>query len=128
VSSRLALDAYGRRIAVVTAPAVGLDVGDRFLVLGDALPCAEPGFMFTGTSTGRSPLPGENPRRNGTVSTQREPPRKWTEAHREEARQLQLEGVSWSSIAEQVCGNKRYKATVGLWLKRDAIPGDAAAR
>jgi hypothetical protein len=53
-----------------------------------------------------------------------EPPRKWTDAHREEARRLQLEGVSWSQIAERVCGDKRYKATVGVWLKRDEIPVD----
>jgi hypothetical protein len=42
----------------------------------------------------------------------------------EEARRLQLEGVSWSQIAERVCGDKRYKATVGVWLKRDEIPVD----
>jgi hypothetical protein len=53
VSSRLALDAAGRRIAVVTAPAAGLEVGMRFVVLGDALKVAEPGFHFTGARTGR---------------------------------------------------------------------------
>jgi hypothetical protein len=68
-------------------------------------------------------LPAETPRRNGTAQ-RREPPRKWTDAHREEARRLQLEGVSWSQIAERVCGDKRYKATVGVWLKRDEIPVD----
>jgi hypothetical protein len=36
------------------------------------------------------------------------------------ARQLQGEGLSWSQIAERVCGDKRYKPTVGTWL-RDAV-------
>jgi hypothetical protein len=116
VASRLERGRNERvRAVVVTTPDVGLEVGTRFLVLGDALPCAEVGFMFTGAGTGRVPLLAETPRRNGTAQTRREPPRKWTDTHREEARRLQLEGVSWSQIAERVCGDKRYKGTVGVW-------------
>jgi len=121
VSSRLALDGSGRRIVVVTTPTVGLEVGMRFLVLGDALRCGEPGFYFTGTGIGRMPLPAETPRRNGTARARREPPRKWTDAHRDDARRLQLDGVSWSEIAERVCGDKRYKSTVQLWLKPEKV-------
>ena len=47
--------------------------------------------------------------------------RTWTDAHREEARRLQAEGLSWSAIAERVCGDKRYKPTVGTWLRRPAV-------
>ena len=43
--------------------------------------------------------------------------RTWTDAHRQEARRLQAEGVSWASIAEQVCGDKRFKSTVQGWLR-----------
>jgi len=56
VSSRLAVDGYDRRIAVVTTPSLGLEVGLGFLVLGDSLPVGEPGFTFTGQRTGRSAL------------------------------------------------------------------------
>jgi hypothetical protein len=35
--------------------------------------------------------------------------RTWTDTHREEARRLQAQGLSWSQIAERVCGDKRYK-------------------
>ena len=42
--------------------------------------------------------------------------RTWTDAHREQARRLQAEGVSWAQIAERVCGDKRYKSTVQGWL------------
>jgi hypothetical protein len=55
VSSRLERAKSGRAVrVVVTAPDVGLQVGDVFYVLGDELPCAEPGFAFTGTRTGRA--------------------------------------------------------------------------
>ncbi len=48
------------------APDVGLEVGQRFLVLGDSFECAGPGVYFTGTPTGRPPLPAETLRRNDT--------------------------------------------------------------
>jgi hypothetical protein len=64
VSSRLALDGKGRRIVVITTPSAAQTIGMRFVVLGDALPCAEPGFIFTGTKTGR-PNTVTAPRRNG---------------------------------------------------------------
>ena len=38
--------------------------------------------------------------------------RAWTDAHREEARRLQAEGLSWAQVAEQVCGDRRFKSTV----------------
>ena len=44
--------------------------------------------------------------------------RTWTDAHREEARRLQAEGLSWAQVAERVCGDKRFKQTVGLWLRK----------
>ena len=47
-------------------------------------------------------------------------PRTWTHAHWEEARRLQPEGMSWASIAEQVCGDRRYKSTVQGWLRAAA--------
>jgi hypothetical protein len=43
--------------------------------------------------------------------------RTWTDAHREEARRLQAQGLSWSQIAERVCGEARYKTTVQGWLR-----------
>jgi hypothetical protein len=36
VSSRLAVDQHGRKVAIVTAPSMWLEVGDRFLIV-DAL-------------------------------------------------------------------------------------------
>jgi hypothetical protein len=52
--------------------------------------------------------------------------RTWTDAHREEARRLQAEGLSWSAIAQRVCGDKRYKPTVGTWLRRPAVASPMA--
>jgi hypothetical protein len=125
MSSRIVRSSAGRALwVIVTAPSLGLDTGTRLVVLGDSLPPAEVGFSWLGVRTGRPPLLAETPRRNGTAQTRREPPRKWTDAHREEAHRLQLKGVSWSQIAERVCGDKRYKGTVGVWLKRDEIPVD----
>ncbi len=43
--------------------------------------------------------------------------RTWTDAHRQEARRLQAEGLSWSQVAERVCGDKRFKSTVQGWLR-----------
>jgi hypothetical protein len=50
VSTRLALDADGRRIAIVTAPDVGLEVGMRFVVLANEVGSE---VRFTGTPTGQ---------------------------------------------------------------------------
>ena len=44
--------------------------------------------------------------------------RAWTDSDRAEARRLQAEGLSWAQIAERVCGDKRYKPTVAMWLKK----------
>jgi hypothetical protein len=38
--------------------------------------------------------------------------RTWTDVHREEARRLQAEGLSWSQIAERVCGDPRHESTL----------------
>jgi hypothetical protein len=48
----------------------------------------------------------------------------WTDADRAEARRLQGEGLSWSQIAERVCGDQRYKPTVGTWLRPGAVAGN----
>jgi hypothetical protein len=59
VSSRLARDAHGRLVVEVTTSSPGLDVGDRFVVLGDSISVSAPddpgGFAFLGTVTGRVP-------------------------------------------------------------------------
>lgn len=47
--------------------------------------------------------------------------RTWTDAHREEARRLQAEALSWSAIAERVCGDRRFKSTVQGWLRSGAV-------
>jgi len=124
VSSRLAVDARGRLIVVVTVPQPGLVSGDHFLVLGNEIPVAEPArFTFVGTRTGRPALPADAPARNGngTNPGARSSPRKWTDEHRAEARRLQAEGLSWSQVAERVCGDKRFKSTVQLWLRPRAV-------
>jgi hypothetical protein len=79
--------------------------------------CGEVGFYFTGEPTGRPPLPTETPTRNGAARTRGASPIKWTNEHREEARRLQAEGLSWSEIALRVCGSRDRKSTVQLWLR-----------
>jgi hypothetical protein len=117
VSSRLAIDPFGRLVAVVTAPAVGLEVGMRFLVLGNEIPVAEPvRFSWVGTGTGRAPLPAETPRRNGTGRTNGSTPRKWTDAERAQAVELVANGASWAQAAECLgCS----KASVGEWVRAE---------
>jgi hypothetical protein len=116
VSSRLVRAASGRAIAVeVTVPSIGLDHGVLFRVLGDEI--GSSGFRFTGVPTGRPPLPDEAVgalRRYDRVEREA---RTWTDEDRAEARRLQGEGLSWSQIAERVCGEARYKSTVGGWLR-----------
>lgn len=51
MSSRLLLDRHGRLVAEVTVPALGLEVGERFLVLGTEARAGERGFWFTGSQT-----------------------------------------------------------------------------
>ncbi len=51
--------------------------------------------------------------------------RTWTDEHRAAARRLHAEtSLSWAQIAEEVCGDKRYKSTVGVWLRSVASRGD----
>jgi hypothetical protein len=50
--------------------------------------------------------------------------RGWTAEHRQEARRLQAEGLSWSQIAERVCGDKRFKSTVQTWLRGHGRKGE----
>lgn len=58
----------------------------------------------------RSPLAAETATVRRHVGQVERTARTWTDAHREEARRLQAEGLSWSAIAEQVCGDRRYRA------------------
>jgi hypothetical protein len=99
-------------------PLPDLEVGHRFRVRGDEL--RDRGFGFTGAPTGRPPLPDETAMARHGVGVERVA-RMWTDADREEARRLQGEGLSWSQIAERVCGDQRYKPTVGTWLRRNGI-------
>ena len=116
MSSRLLRSAGGRPVAVeITTPLPELEVGYRFRVLGDEL--RRPGgFGFTGEPTERPPLPEEATAVRRHVGQVERVSRIWTDAHREEARRLQAEGVSWAQIAERVCGDKRFKSTVQGWL------------
>jgi hypothetical protein len=53
VSSKLARDSQGRLVVVVTAVSEpGLSVGQRFVVLGNDLPCSASGFDWLGKHTG----------------------------------------------------------------------------
>ena len=96
-------------------PSVGLEHGCLFRVLGDEIRLSG-AFGFTGEPTGRPPLPEEAATVHRHVGRVETVARTWTDAHREEARQLQAEGVSWAQIAERVCGDKRFKSTVQGWL------------
>ena len=69
-----------------------------------------------GEATGRPPLPAETATVHRHVGRLETEARTWTDAHREEARRLQAEGLSWSAIAERVCGDRRFKSTVQEWL------------
>jgi hypothetical protein len=110
VSSRLAVDRFGNPIVVLTSPHLG--AATMYRVLGNGLEAStatEVGrFYFVGTPTGRRRAKGER------MKTRR----KWTEEHRTEARRLRDEGLSWSQIALQVCGDTSYKTTVGVWLSK----------
>ena len=97
-------------------PSAGLEHGHLFRVLGDELRRPS-GFGFTGEPTGRPPLPEEAATVHRHVGRVETVARAWTDVHREQARRLQAEGLSWAQIAEQVCGDKRYKPTVGTWLR-----------
>lgn len=117
MSSRLVRTANGRPVSVeVTVPSVGLDHGYHFRVLGDEIRLSG-AFGFTGEPTGRPPLPEEAAAVRRRVGQVERVARNWTDAHREEARRLQAEGLSWAQVAEQVCGDRRFKSTVGVWLR-----------
>ena len=121
MSSRLVRTASGRPVCVeVTVPSVGLEHGHCFRVLGDEIRLSGR-FGFTGEPTGRPPLPEEAATVHRHVGQVERTARTWTDAHREEARRLQAEGLSWSAIAERVCGDKRYKPAVGTWLRPAAV-------
>jgi hypothetical protein len=126
VSSRLERTSSGRVVAVVImTPLPELDAGYRFRVLGNEI--GDSGFRFTGEPTGRAPLPEETPKRTAAIGT-RSTPRKWSDGHREQARRLQAGGgLSHSQIALEVCGDKRFKSTVQLWLRQQQLllPGRA---
>jgi hypothetical protein len=113
VSTALVRRRSGRpSYAVVTSPEVGQPHGLVFVVLGDHL---SDEVDWTGEPTGRPPLPAETPQRRSGGT--RESPREWTDEHRAEAHRLAAEGLSQSKIAELVCGDRRFRSTVQLWLK-----------
>ena len=118
VSPRLVRSAGGRPVCVeVTAPSVGLDHGHRFTVLGNEISMTSSRIQFTGEPTGRPPLPEEVAGVRRHVGRLEDAARTWSDVHREQARRLQAEGLSWSQIAEEVCGDKRFKSTVGTRLR-----------
>jgi hypothetical protein len=122
VSSRLVRSPGGRAVAVeITTSLPDLEVGHRFVVLGTEI--GSSGVTFTGAPTGRPPLPDETAKARRGVGVERVA-RTWTDADREEARRLQGEGLSWAQIAERVCGDTRYKPTVGTWLRQATVAGN----
>jgi hypothetical protein len=89
MSSRVVYSPSGRPTwAILTVPDVGTDAGHRYRVLGDGLRCEEVGVYFTGTPTGRPPLPKDAPSRNGVARATRSTPTRWSDEHRAEARRL----------------------------------------
>ena len=59
MSSRLAADAFGRQIVVITTPSAGLDSGMRFLMLGNEFRCNQDGVFWCGYREGRRPTARE---------------------------------------------------------------------
>ena len=118
MSSRLVYAASGRPLYVeVTSPARELDHGLRFSVLGTEISMTSGRVQWTGEPTGRAPSLEDAATAMLHTGTHALEHRAYTDADRAEARRLQAEGVSWAAIAERVCGDKRYKATVGTWLR-----------
>jgi hypothetical protein len=118
VASKLIYATNGQALwAIITVPDAGIDAGHRYRVLGDGMRCGEVGFYFTGEPSGRPALASDEPSRNGVARASRTTPTRWTDEHREEARRLQAEGLSWSEIALRVCGSRDRKSTVQLWLR-----------
>ena len=117
MSSRLLRHPSGRAYAVeVTVPSAGLEHGHRFGVLGDEL-LRPHGFGWTGQTDARPPTPDESQDALRRVGVMRGEANNWTDEHRAEARRLWAEErLSWTQIAERVCGDKRYKSTVQGWL------------
>jgi hypothetical protein len=129
VSSRLIRAASGRVVAVeVTSPALPeIERGFRYRVLGNEIRAVNGGFGWTGEPTGRPPLPAESAGARRPVGGHRgstEGRREWTDADRERARALQAEGLSQSQIALEVCGDRKFRSTVQVWLQRDAVAGN----
>jgi hypothetical protein len=121
MSSRLVRSPSGRVISVeVTTPVPGLEVGHRFTVLGNEIHGQT--FGFTGETTGRPPLPDELAARR-SAQVRRDRSNVWTDEHRADARRLYAEGgLSQAQIAERVCGDRRYRTTVAVWLRQpDAV-------
>jgi hypothetical protein len=117
VSSRLVRAPSGKPTFVeVTAPLPELERGARFLVLGNELR-RPAGIGWTGQTDARPPTPDEQVEALRRVGQVERVANAWTDEHREEAHRLQAEGLSWSQIAEQVCGARRYKSTVQTWLR-----------
>ena len=103
----------GRPVAVeITTPDVGLEVGDRFAVLGTEISMTSGRVQWTGEPTGRAPTLDEPVvPRAGSHTLER---RAWTDADRGRARELWQQGRSWQQIAAEIgCS----KASVGAWLR-----------
>jgi hypothetical protein len=118
LSSRLVRAASWKPVGVeVTVPSAGLDHGHRFLVLGDELRRPH-GFGWIGQTDARPPTPEQAQDALRRVGSVRGSANTWTDERRAEARRLWAEEqLSWSQIAERVCGDKRYKSTVQVWLR-----------
>ena len=103
MSSRIIYSQLGRPVAVeITTPDMpGLEVGFRYLVVGTEISMTSDRIQFTGSPTGRSPLPAETAavrKRAGSHNGVEDDHRPWTDDDREQARRLQAEGLSQATM------------------------------
>jgi hypothetical protein len=128
MSSRLVRTRHGRVVFVeitTPVPVPELEVGFRFVVLGDELRRPH-GIGFTGEPTGRAPLPDEAAgarRRVGTHTKDRLP---WTVEQKRRALELVDAGMSWAAAGREVGAPK---STVQVWVSArrngNAVAGTA---
>ena len=125
MSSRLVYAPSGRPLYVeVTSHAPELEHGLRFAVLGTEFSMTSDRIQFTGEPTGRSPLPDETAttrKRAGSHNGVEHDHRPWTDDDREQARRLQMERLSQAKIAERVCGDRKFRSTVQMWLRQATV-------
>jgi Homeodomain-like domain-containing protein len=116
VSSRLEHTSSGHICAVViTTPLLKLEVGHRFVVLGDLIDHAGK-FKFLGEPTGRAPLPEETRLpRTGTARAN-------GSAHPEQVRVRALELVDAGASQAQAGAKVGVpRTTVQLWLRQRTV-------